>query len=244
MKQKRCIIIDDDQGAIDVLKAYIATQKKLHLVAWFTDPLEAQAKIPDLAIDLAFMDVEMGELSGFDLLPFLDPKTKVIFCTGHEEFAVQSYNYNAVDYLMKPVTLPRFLLAIRKVDQLDMQNPAVSVYNEEELFFLFFYGGKYINRRVDLCDIDYIKGSEKGAVIYFTQGDQLQLSYPLKRMEEALPKSAFLRVNQSYIISLSRYYRYENEMVYLTGARQTGIPVGKTYWLQLLKWINANAIMK
>lgn len=244
MKRINCVIIDDDMASISLLMNYIKKVKRLNLVGYFTSPIEALEKIAGMDVDLIFLDIEMEELKGTEIVVLLDAKIKVIFCTGYDDFAVESYEYNAVDYVIKPFSLKRFLLAVRKVEQLMQLTPSVSALDADEAYFLVYAGGKHRNIKIDYCDVDYIEAERNGCTIYLANREPLKITYSIKKIYEGLPKDKFLRVHKSYVISLSRYHCYDKGFIKLTGGERKLLPVGEGYMNQLLKWISDHAILK
>ena len=109
-----CLIVDDEQHAIDILEHYINQTPHLHLVGSTTNPVEALQLVPKQGIDLVFLDIQMPELSGIDFVKALQGKAKVILTTAYSEFALESYELDVVDYLLKPIRFPRFLTAVQK----------------------------------------------------------------------------------------------------------------------------------
>src|SRR5215510_8607897 len=112
-----CIIVDDEQHAIDILDHYVKQTPHLHLVASFTNPIEALQLMGEQKIDLVFLDIQMPEISGIDFIKAIQGKSKVILTTAYSEFALEGYELSVVDYLLKPIRFARFLTAVQKVSE-------------------------------------------------------------------------------------------------------------------------------
>ncbi|MEI9912285.1 MAG: response regulator [Bacteroidota bacterium] len=130
-----CIIVDDEQHAIDILEHYIKQTPHLHLVASFTNPIEALQLLGQQKISLVFLDIQMPELSGIDFIKAIHGKSKVILTTAYSEFALEGYELYVVDYLMKPIRLPRFLTAVQKAaQQINSANEVAETAEDDYLF--------------------------------------------------------------------------------------------------------------
>jgi DNA-binding LytR/AlgR family response regulator len=161
-----CIIVDDEQHAIDILVHYVKQTPHLNLVASFTNPIEALQLLGQQKIDLAFLDIQMPELSGIDLIKAIQGKTKVILTTAYSEFALEGYELYVVDYLMKPIRLPRFLAAVQKaVEQINAGNETQQEKAEDDYIFVKTESkGKLL--KINLADIDYIESMKNYMAIY------------------------------------------------------------------------------
>src|SRR5450755_376467 len=132
-----CIIVDDEQHAIDILVHYVKQTPYLHLIASFTNPIEALQLLGQQKIDLIFLDIQMPELSGIDFIKAINGKSKVILTTAYSEFALEGYELYVVDYLMKPIRLARFLAAVQKaVQRINAGNETQQATREEDYIFV------------------------------------------------------------------------------------------------------------
>jgi DNA-binding LytR/AlgR family response regulator len=223
----KCVIIDDEQPAINVLKNYIRRLPNLQLIATDTNPLSAIEIIKAEKPDLVFLDIQMDEMNGIEVMKIISNITKVIFCTAYSEFAVTSYELDAVDYLMKPIDFNRFAKAVQRVSDVIAQQP--SVFTEalinDYIFVKAGQRGKML--KIDLDDIDYVEAMNN--YIAFHRGPQKTLVYlTLKELEERLPTSNFMRIHKSYIVALKQISSMENNELVLkkSGGR---IPIGANY---------------
>ena len=207
----KCIIVDDEPHAIEVLDHYVKQTPHLQLVASFTNPIEALQLFGRQKIDLVFLDIQMPEISGIDFIKAIQGKSKVILTTAYSEFALEGYDLYVVDYLLKPIRLPRFLAAVQKVvEQLNAINEThlhPEIVEGDYIFVKTESKGKLL--KINLGDIDFIESMKNYVAIH--RGGQKTLVYTsMKELEERLPKKQFLRVHKSFIIPVSRITRVSN----------------------------------
>ena len=237
-----CIIVDDEQHAIDILVHYVKQTPHLHLVASFTNPIDALQLLGQQKIDLVFLDIQMPELSGIDFIKAIQGKSKVILTTAYSEFALEGYDLYVVDYLMKPIRLPRFLTAVQKaVQQISAANetsPQQETAEDDYIFVKTESKGKLL--KINLADIDFIESMKNYMVIH--RGGQKTLVYTsLKELEERLPKKQFIRVHKSFIIPVSRITGIEGNLVRLKNVT-TEIVIGENYKAELMEIIRGKMI--
>lgn len=239
----KCIIIDDEQPAINVLENYIKRVPYLQLVGTATNPIQGIELINSTKPELVFLDIQMDEMSGIDVMKVLTDNVKVIFCTAFSEFAVTSYELNAVDYLMKPIPFDRFATAIKKVSPLNITSlvnePVIT--SNDYIFVKTEQKGKMV--KIDLDDIDFIEAMNN--YIAFYRGKSKTLVYStMKEIEGHLPRSKFLRIHKSYIIAINKISSLDNNCIILKN-RTEQIPISLTYktaFMQVLtnKVLNGN----
>ena len=235
-----CIIVDDEQHAIDILDHYVKQTPHLNLVASFTNPIEALQLLGQQKIDLAFLDIQMPELSGIDLIKAIQGKTKVILTTAYSEFALEGYELYVVDYLMKPIRLPRFLAAVQKaVEQINAGTETQQEKTEDDYIFVKTESkGKLL--KINLADIDYIESMKNYMAIH--RGGQKTLVYTsMKELEERLPKKQFIRVHKSFIIPVSRITGIEGNLLRLKNV-SAEILIGENYKAELMEIIRGKMI--
>jgi two-component system, LytTR family, response regulator len=237
-----CIIVDDEQHAIDILVHYVKQTPHLNLVASFTNPIEALQLLGKEKIDLVFLDIQMPELSGIDFIKAIHGKSKVILTTAYSEFALEGYDLYVVDYLMKPIRLARFLAAVQKaVEQLNVPTETSSQAESIEDDYIFVKTeskGKLL--KINLADIDFIE-SMKNYVAIHRGGQKTLVHTSMKELEERLPKKDFLRVHKSFIIPVSRITGIEGNMVRLKNVT-TEILIGENYKAELMEIIRGKMI--
>jgi DNA-binding LytR/AlgR family response regulator len=223
----KCIIIDDEQPAVNVLKKYIDRLPNLRLVATETNPVSGIEIVKREKPDIVFLDIQMDEINGIEVMKAVGDCTNVIFCTAYSEFAVTSYELDAVDYLMKPIEFDRFVKAVRRVTDIMAHRPhsAADAIPNDYIFVKAGTRGKML--KIDFDDIDFVEA--RNNYVAFHRGITKTLVYlSLKELEERLPVSQFMRVHKSYIISLKEISSMENNELVLKKLPRR-IPIGANY---------------
>jgi DNA-binding LytR/AlgR family response regulator len=222
----KCLVVDDEQAALDVLRFHAEKVPFLKLVAQTTSPLKAVEILSSQDVDLVFLDIQMPELTGIDLIKTIRPGVMVVFTTAYSEYAVHGYELNIVDYLLKPVSFTRFMQAANKALTLQSlmktQTPAAQ---DDFVFVKTEHKGKML--RIEFKDIDYVEGMRNYIAIH--QGKQRILTLQnLKDMEDILPAGRFARIHRSFIVALDRIAGINGGMVILkpSGAE---LPLGESY---------------
>ena len=199
-----CIIVDDEQHAIDVLVHFVAQTPFLELKGTTTRPLEALQMVNAEKVDLVFLDVQMPRINGTDFLRNIRERPEVVFTTAHAGFAIEGFELNAIDYLLKPITRPRFLEAVRKVEiklgvNRQAQPPAADAPQEESFMFV-----KQDSRqiKVPFAEILYLEAKRDYTLIQLIDR-KILAGFNLKMLEGMLPAAQFMRIHRSYIIRLS-----------------------------------------
>jgi len=235
-----CIIVDDEQHAIDILQHYIKQTPYLNLVASFTNPLEALALLGQQKIDLVFLDIQMPEISGIDFIKTIHGKIKVILTTAYSEFALEGYDLYVVDYLMKPIRQTRFLAAVQKVmEQTSVVKEAQSNPAEDDYIFVKTESkGKLL--KINLAEIDYIEAMKNYMIIY-RSGQKTFVYTSMKELEERLPGKEFIRIHKSFIIPVSRITGIEGNMVRLKNVTAE-VLIGENYKAELMEIISKKMI--
>lgn len=223
----RCLIVDDEPLAISVIENYLPKVPQLELVGSTTNPLEALDIINTKKVDLIFLDIQMDEMNGIELAKLLPKNTKIIFCTAFSEFAVETYNLEAIDFLLKPIPLPRFIKSVQRASNLilNTHSKITDEVPEDYLFIKTDHKGKMV--KINFSDIDYVEGM-KNYVAFHSKNHKILSHLSMKEVEEYLPGSHFLRVHKSYIISLRNITAIENNLITLSGA-QAKVPLSETY---------------
>ena len=237
-----CIIVDDEPHAIEVLDHYVKQTPHLHLVASFTNPIEALQLLGEQKIDLVFLDIQMPEISGIDFIKAIQGKSKVILTTAYSEFALEGYDLYVVDYLLKPIRLPRFLAAVQKVaEQLHALHAISSqqeIADDDYIFVKTESKGKLL--KINLADIDFIE-SMKNYVAIHCSGQKILVYTSMKDLEERLPKKQFIRVHKSFIIRIARITGIEGNLVRLKNT-SAEILIGENYKPELMEIIRGKMI--
>jgi two-component system, LytTR family, response regulator len=222
-----CIIIDDEQHAIDVLENYTRQLPYLLLEGSFTKPLEALALLHTKKIDLVFLDIQMPDISGIDFIKALHGKSKVILTTAYSEFAAEGFELEVIDYLLKPVPLPRFLKACQRATAIikGTTDTTITSLDDDYIFVKTETKGKLL--KINLADIDYIEGMKNYVAIYH-KGQKTMALLNMKDLEERLPSQHFMRIQKSFIIALRKVTGIEGNMVKLNGIAAL-ITLGELY---------------
>jgi two-component system LytT family response regulator len=228
----KCIVVDDEELAQNVLVKYISSIPWLDLVQKFDNSLSAISFLRENKIHLMFLDIRMPELSGLQMLNTMEDPPKVILTTAYSEYALESYNYAVVDYLLKPIEFERFLLAVNKVSKLIHLESESSVQKTEGLAASSLFIAENQNTyKVDLQDINYIK-AEGNYLSIKTAGKNYITRETMKEMETRLPGDQFVRVNKSYIVSIQKIVRVYGNTVVIADEE---IPIGKVFKMKVLE---------
>lgn len=222
-----CIIVDDEPSAVSVLKNYVAKTPFLTLAGTAGDPLEAIKIMEGKQIDLVFLDVQMPHLSGIDFMKMLQGKTQVILTTAYSEFAVEGFENEALDYLLKPIAFDRFLKASQRALNSATFSPSDWQPVEKEDDYMFVKTetkGKML--KINFEDIAYVEGL-KNYVSIFVADERIITYTSIKALEEKLP-SYFMRVHKSYIVSLKKVRAVDGNQILLHNMKAY-VPLGETY---------------
>lgn len=228
MNQLRCLIIDDKPLAIDILADYAGKVPFLQLVATTTSPIEGLQMVRGQNIDLVFLDIQMPELTGLQFIKIAGRQCKIILTTAYVEYALDGYEHDVVDYLLKPIAFERFYRAAEKALQaiLPENKPATTPLppTEPPPGYLFVKTEHRI-QKIDLKDILFIEGLQNYIAITTPGGKVLSLQ-TLKKIEEQLPTNEFVRVHKSFIVSLRHISSIERGRISIGGEV---VPVGDSY---------------
>ncbi|GGF03936.1 LytR/AlgR family response regulator transcription factor [Hymenobacter cavernae] len=224
-----CLIVDDEQSAIDILKMFIAKTPFLTLAASTTNPLEALGIVQSQPIDLVFLDIHMPQLSGLDFMRLIKGKSKVVLTTAYSEFAVEGFELEVLDYLLKPIAFERFLKAAQKAlntfatPSARWQAPAEE--SDDYIFVKTENKGKMV--KIDFQDIIYVEGM-KNYLSINTPDESIVSLLNIKDLEERLPAKSFMRVHKSYIVSLNKIKALDGNQILFKDIKAY-VPLGETY---------------
>lgn len=227
-----CIVVDDEPLAIDIINDYINKIPFLRLIKSFQNPIEALTKVQEGGVDLVFLDVQMPELTGIQFLKIANNKCKVILTTAYPQYAVEGYEHNVVDYLLKPVAFDRFYKAAEKVQWLmglapqnhqEIQTPAPVAQPIANDFI--FVKTEYKIQKIYLNDILFIEGLKDYVSIY-TKTERIITLQSMKKIDEGLPDHRFVRVHKSYIVALDKIESIERSRISIADKI---IPIGDTH---------------
>ena len=219
-----CIIVDDEPLAVKLLESFVAKTPELRLLASFTDSVEAINAVKEQKPDLLFLDIQMPDLNGMELAHMIPPTTRVIFTTAFKEYAFESYEVSALDFLLKPIRYNKFLSAVEKAKQWYEREPADDDEKKSKSLFIRVDGEL---RNVSIDNITYVSGM-KDYVMFYLDGESKPLitHLTMKAVEAMLPKDKFLRVHRSYIIAVDKIKKIDrNDCIYI-GEEIIHVPEG------------------
>lgn len=231
MKTLKCIIVDDEAPAIRLLTSYVKKVPFLELIATTTDPIEAIGIIEKESLDLLFLDIQMPTITGIQLSKIVKDKVSVIFTTAYPQFALESYDLNATDYLLKPFEFERFYTAVLKVKP--RNEPKNQTATDDFVFIKT--DGKNNFERVYTKEILYLE-SLKNYVCIHLINNQIITYNTLKHFELELPRETFIKIHKSYIISIANITKTDSLSV--TMSNGNNLPIGETYKKTFFEAIN------
>ncbi|MFK7937588.1 MAG: LytR/AlgR family response regulator transcription factor [Saprospiraceae bacterium] len=238
------IIVDDEPLAQDVLETYVQKLPNLNLVQKCSNALEANAALKAQDVDLMFLDIQMPQLTGIDFLKSLDKAPEVIFTTAYPNYAIEGFELNAIDYLLKPISLDRFMKAVNKAEQqieLKRGSQTAAPSGPEAPDFIFVKADKKLVK-VKYDDIIYIEGLKDYVIIRMDSGRVITLQ-TMKSLEAKLPVGLFKRIHRSYIVAIDKIQAVVGNMVEVKEKGQVKhLPIGKNYREELLGIVNKNRL--
>lgn len=223
----RCIIIEDQPPAQRVLKKYIADVGNMELKGTFADALQAMEFLKTVEVDLIFLDIHLPKISGIHFLKMLSDKPQVILTTAFPDYALESYEYDVTDYLLKPFSFERFVQAISKVDTSlsEKSHQPSSSLTDSKSEVIFIKSGYELIKLI-VSDIRFIQSDADYTEVFTTEKKYLSQE-PLRYWEETLDTEQFIRTHRSYILNISKIEKIVGNQVLLD--EQTRIPIGRAY---------------
>lgn len=230
-----CLVIDDEPPALRILIDFIGSLPYLKLVAACQNAIEALQEIRDHHIDLLFLDIQMPQILGTDFIRSLPSPPKVIFTTAYRKYAVDGFDLNAVDYLLKPISFDRFLRAVNKVMNIHSSSVLVNQISTPDsspsLKDFIIVRAERRNIKLEVKDIVYIE-SLKDYLKLVLNTKSLVTKMPIQNIEKVLPADTFIRVHRSFIVNISKISGFTHGILAISGIQ---IPVSRTYRLSLVK---------
>ncbi|NQU53525.1 MAG: response regulator transcription factor [Bacteroidetes bacterium] len=238
MKTK-CLIIDDEPLARDLMRSHIEKLENIEIVAECGDAMKALQELRNHQIDLMFMDIQMPQITGIEFLKTLKHPPKVIITTAYREYALDGFELDVVDYLLKPITFERFLKSINKYyqnTQEELQNiaPGPSQNNTAEAFIYVKENKKVI--KLHLNEILYVEGLSEYVQIY-TKQKKIITKTSMTNMQEKLPDTDFMRIHKSYIVSMAKIEAFTSHSIEVPGKE---LPIGRSYKKSVLQALQYN----
>ncbi|RAJ32873.1 LytR/AlgR family response regulator transcription factor [Pedobacter cryoconitis] len=215
----KCIVTDDEPLARKGLKGYIEKIGFLSLVGECEDALQLSAELKNQPVDLIFLDIEMPEMTGLELLNTMKNSPKVIIVSAYEQYALKGYEFNVVDYLLKPVSFERFFKSVNKVYEIFQREQKLD--NRE---YLFVKSGKQL-KKIQIIDLLFIESMENYVIIYTSNSKEI-VSTTLKKMLERLPEDVFLQVHRCYIVNINHINAMDGNILKVDSHQ---IPVARSF---------------
>ena len=228
-----CAVIDDEFLARQYIKDYVQKLPFLNLIGDYNSPLLVIEEIKDKKVDLLFLDIQMPDISGLDFLKTLNPQPYVIITTAYKEYALEGYEHNVIDYLLKPFSFDRFLKAVNKVvnkiqkenNNLNLdRNPEINQKPLIEKDYLIIRADRKLYK-INYSDLIYIEG-QKSYVTFHTREKKITALITLKELEETLPEELFVRIHKSFIVSIKDIDTLEGNQLEISGIK---LSIGSSY---------------
>ncbi len=230
-----CIVVDDNKMARTAIKLLIAQVDFLHLKQECATPVEAFNYLQTEEVDLVFLDVEMPGMTGIELVKNLERRPIIILITSKKDYAVEAFELNVADYIIKPVNLARFTMAVSKAKELFDNKDHVVEANEKDKDYIFVRANSILTK-IQLTDIIYIQALGDYVNIYTGEKDKrFTIHCTLKSMEEKLPATKFYRLHRSYLVALDHIDTVEDNTAYVG---KNYLPIGEQFKKDLLKKLN------
>lgn len=238
-----CLIVDDESHAIKNLLYCVEKTPLLHVVKATTNPLEALEIVRTQDIDLIFLDIQMPDITGLDFIKAIKHKSRVILTTAYSEFALDGFDLDVIDYLLKPIALPRFLQAMEKVKDIVSKKAEILPAARDSIVDDFFFvktevKGKML--KIDFAAIDFIENLKNYVAIHYS-GKKILALQSMKEIDSRLPQTRFMRVHRSFIIPLENITGIEGNMIRLKNVAKE-ILIGETYKTAFLERMKGTII--
>ena len=223
----KCIIIDDEPLAIELLEEYVSKVPYLKLLASFENSFKALNFLKENEVDLIFLDIHMPDFSGIDFFKSLQHPPRVIMTTAYAKYAVEGFELNAVDYLLKPFSFNRLLRATDKLYDMMQKGPVTILEREQpHVDDYIFLKSTHNIIKVNLSDIEYVEGYKDYLKVYIGEQQPILTIKSLKALENVLPQDVFVRIHKSYIVSINKIKSYRKGKVKI---RDKYLPIGDSY---------------
>ena len=238
------LIVDDEPLALDILETFVGRIPELHLVKRCENALEAKIALEENRVDLMFLDIQMPQMTGVEFLKTLEKPPMVVFTTAYSNYALEGFELNVLDYLLKPIAFDRFEKAVQKaITQHDLHEKAehTEAAAVEEVDHIYVKSDKKLIR-IKYTEMIYIEGLKDYVIIRMDTGRVITLQ-TMKSLEEKLPRNMFRRVHRSYIVAIEKIRSIEGNMIEVLEKGQLKyIPIGKNYKDELLDLITKNRL--
>jgi len=220
-----CVVIDDEQPAIRQMEVYIERIPFLKLLKSFDNAIESLSFLQNNQVDLLFLDIEMEGFTGLQMIKALHHKPKIILTTAYDQYALDAFNLNVSDYLLKPISFERFVIAIDRIYEAFRNGKSMASDESQYKKDYFFVKTDYKMQRVDFKDILYVEGMKEYLRIHTTKA-KIMVLQNFKNLEDSLPMNQFIRVHKSYLVAINKIESLERNRIKIG---ETIIPVSETY---------------
>lgn len=235
----KCVIIDDEPLAVELLEDFVKKVDSLELVKTFNNAIDAISVIEKMEIDLIFLDIEMPHFSGIDFINAIEKKPLIIFTTAYSNYAVEGFNLGAVDYLVKPIPFNRFLKSVLRAQQIfapkKLLTETATINTPEIEHDFMFVRAEYENVKINFADILFIEGLKDYVKIYTTDSKYTLTLISLLKLENLLSSKGFARIHRSYIINIKHIKSIQKNKVLMAEKR---IPISESYKTSFFEKIN------
>jgi len=233
----RCLIVDDEPLARDLIRGHVEKLENFEIVAECGDAMKALNVLREKQVDLIFLDIQMPQITGTEFLKTLKHPPKVIITTAYREYALEGFELDVVDYLLKPITFERFLKSVNKFYQLNQEDVQVVAGNNSEKMpeetFIYIKENKKVIK-IYLSEIKYIEGLSEYVQI-FTEKRKIITKTSMAQMDEKLPSDSFLRIHKSFIVSMSKIEAFTANTIEIQGKE---LPIGRSFKNAVLNALN------
>lgn len=220
-----CMVIDDELHSIEVLEHYIGQTGMLRLVATCDNPVRGLELLREHSVDVIFLDIHMPQMTGLDFIRAINRRYKIVLCTAYPDYALEGFELDVIDYLVKPIPLPRFLRTVEKL--IEATPGGLTAGATADDFILVKTGVRGSMTRIDLSSIIYAEGRKNYVAIHHRAGNTLAL-LSMKELEERLPVNSFMRVHKSFIVAIRQIAAIEGNLIRLKDT-PAQILVGESY---------------
>ena len=239
----KCIIIDDEPLALGIIKSYCEDLGNLEILGTFTNPLDSIGLLRKNNVELVFLDIEMPQINGIEFVKSLDRRPLFIFTTAYPQYAIEGFDLNAVDYLVKPIPFSRFVKSVNRVREiyelkkskgfsgLNMSSASGLSSNDNQFIFV---KSDYDNLKINVGDIRYIQGLKDYLKIHTSDKKPILTLMNFQEMEAKLPGNNFLRVHRSFIVNLHNIDSIQKSKIIIDNVR---IPIGESYKNEIMRII-------
>ncbi len=229
----KCLIVEDEPIAQEILKSYIDKTDIFEVAAQLNNAIEAFRFLQNNTVNLLFLDIKMPQMNGIELLKALSAKPKVIITSAYRDFAIDAFDLDVVDYLLKPFSFERFLKAVAKTNENAINSHSPTAASTQERSFFFIKGNKQL-QKVFIDEIVYIESQRDYLKFKMIDGEEIMTRQTIGYYEQFLPAQLFIRIHRSYIVSVDKIKTAEINRI-LVG--QQYLPIGRNYKQQVIEFL-------